>query len=156
MSQTAKGAINPIDLDTDLEDIDDLPSFRALPTGAYRILLEKGFEEKKINEHPALEMAMTVLEVLELNPNNLDDDEEPPITGDIATQSFMLDNEFGVGILKQVMKPIGKALGVSKLKEIAEQSKGMELIAVIKRRKGKKGTDNEDKNFMNITKLSVE
>ena len=154
MADTA-GSINPIDLDASLDDIDDLPGFKALPTGAYLVLLEKGFELKDVNKHPAFELAMTVKEVLEVLPDNLEEGEDEPKVGDIATQVFMRDNEYGMGMFKEVAKPISKATGASSVREIIEASKGLELIVAVKRKKGKKGTDNEDKNFMTITKIAV-
>lgn len=154
-SNASKGAINPIDLDASLDDIDDLPGFVSFPTGAYIVVLEKGIESKKINEHPALEAAMTLKEVSELLAENLEEDEDLPKPGDIATQSFMLDNEYGAGNFKAFAKPIKEATGATSIREVMEASKGMELIVVIKRRMGKKGTDQEDKKFMSITKVAV-
>lgn len=154
MSAT-KNAINPIDLDASLDDIDDLPGFVTFPTGAFVVVLEKGFEQKKINDHLAFEMAMTLKSVEELNPENLDEGEEPPKAGDIATIAFMMDNEFGAGKFKEAAKPIRAATDASTVREIVEASKGLELLVVVKRRKGKKGSESEDKNFMDLTKISV-
>lgn len=155
MSDSVKGKIDTIDLDMSLDDIADLPVFLALPTGAYMVLLEHGIEEKDINDHKALQMAMTVQEVLECDEDKLDEGEELPKVGDIATQAFMLDNEFGVGLLKQTIKPMSLSFGTKTVRETILASKGVQLMVVIKRRKGKKGTENEDKNFMSFVRVEV-
>jgi hypothetical protein len=52
----------------------------------------------------------------------------------------MLDNEFGQGNLKRVVTPLAKHFGVSKLDEVAEQLKGMEVTVVNKVRQNKEKT----------------
>lgn len=149
------GSINPIDLDASLDDIDDLPGFVALPTGAYVVVLAAGIEAKQVGDHPAFQAAMTLKSVEELLPDNLDEGEEPPKPDDIATQVFMRDNEFGMGNFKEFCKPIRAATGATTIKEIMEASKGLELLITVKRKQGKKGTEQEDKNFMTLTKIAV-
>lgn len=152
---TAQSKINPIDLDASLDDIEDLPAFASLPTGAYHVVTEKGFVRKIVNDHPSEEFAMTVKEVIELLEEHLEEGESLPKAGDVATMLFQLDNPIGAGLYKEVAKVVRDATGAKTPREIAEASKGMEFLAVIKRRKGKKGTENEDRNFMNLVKISV-
>jgi hypothetical protein len=152
---SGKNAIEPIDLDADLDDIDDLPSFSAWPTGAYVVVLDKGIESKKVNDHPCLEVSFTLKEVAELNSEHLDEGEDPPKEGDISSILFMMDNAIGAGSFKEFAKPIAEVAGSSKVRAIVETSKGLEMLIVVKRRKGKKGTESEDKNFMSIAKCSV-
>lgn len=147
--------INPIDLDSSLDDIDDLPGFSSLPTGAYTVVLAKGFERKEVNKSQCVEMAMTVKEATEVLEENLDEGETLPKPGDVATILFQLDNEIGAGLFKQAAKSIREATGANTLREVIEASKGLELLAVVKRRKGKKGTESEDRNFMQLVKVSV-
>lgn len=154
MANAAKGAINPVDLDATLDDIDDLPGFVSFPTGAYVVTLAKGFESKKIGEHPALEMAMTLKEIMELPEGNLDAGETMPKPGDIATQVFMMDNEYGAGNFKEMAKPIKEMLGGNpSIRAIMEASKGVDMMIVVKRRPGK--GEQEGKNFMSITKIAL-
>lgn len=145
--------INPIDLDASLDDIDDLPGFATLPTGAYSVVLVKGFEMKEVNGSKCIEMAMTVKGITELPEENLEDGEAPPKEGDIATMLFQMDNPTGAGLFKQAAAPVREATGANTLREVIEASKGMEFLAVVKRRKGK--GENEGRNFMSLVKLSV-
>lgn len=154
----AKGSINAIDLDASLDDIADLPAFTAFPTGAYLINLQNGLEPKKIGDHPAIQAAMTLKEIIELHEDNLDDGEEPPKVGDVATQPFMMDNEFGAGNFKFFSTPIAvNIIGDkrAKIRSIIEQSKGIDMLIVVKRRRGKAGTESEDKNFMTLMKVDT-
>lgn len=146
-----------LDLDSSLDDIDDLPAFISFPTGAYHVVLEKGVagDEKTggfklIGDHRALDMAMTLKDIVEFNEENLDEGEEPPKPGDIATQPYMMDNEYGAGNFKKDMSCF-RATGASTVREIMAASQGAELLVVIKRRKGKK--DKADQNYMTITKM---
>lgn len=138
-----------INMDMSLDEIEDLPGFITFPSGAYRVTLKEGFEEKKINEHPAIEMAMTLEEILELT-DPVPEEEQPKI-GDVCTSSFMLDNKFGAGNLKEVLRPISAALGVSKLGEIVAGSKGLQLMVVIKRTYDKE----KDRHYANVKQVQV-
>lgn len=130
-------------LDGTLDDIDDLPGFLVFPSGAYLIELAKGLEKKAIGAHPAVEMAMTCLEVKELANATADEANKPKI-GDICTAAYMLDNPMGQGKLKEVLKPIGDKLGLSKNSEIMGASKGVKaLILMQKTTKEKDGVTKE-------------
>lgn len=151
-----KGAIDPLGDDAVLDDIDDLPGFATFPTGAYAVTLTEGLARKKINEHDAIEMAMTLDEILELNPEDLDNHEEgeeetPPQVGDICSTSFMLDNKFGVQKLKDATVSIKKALGTSKIGELCAGTKGMKLMVVIKRTYDK----DKDRRYAHVKKAQV-
>lgn len=148
-----------VDLDMDLDDIDDLPTFACFPTGAYLVVLEKGIEDKKINEHPAFSVEMTLKEIMELNPENLEKNEateeieEMPKIGSVATVAFMRDNEIGAGFFKEFAKPLAKHLGTSKIRDIIDGSKALELMVVLKRERGKK--ENADKHYQKFVKVAV-
>lgn len=148
-----KSTFTEISLDMDLDDIADLPAFISFPTGAYIVSLDEGMKSKKIGEHASVEVAMTLKSIEEMDPENLDPGEEAPKTGDIATQAFLLDNEYGAGNLKKFATPIRKFLEVSTIRETMAGSKGLELLIVTKRRKGK--NENKDKNYMDIVKVEV-
>lgn len=148
-----------VDLDMDLDDIDDLPTFACFPTGAYMVVLAEGIVDKNINEHPAFSVPMTLKEILELHPENLEKNEateemeEMPKIGDIATVAFMRDNEVGAGFFKEFAKPIAKHLGTSNIRAIIDQSKGLELMVVLKREAGKK--ENADRRYQKFVKVAV-
>lgn len=150
MSDTKKNYI--VDMDSSIDDIDDLPEFKQLPSGAYQVLVEES-QEKEINEHPAVEVSMKVEEVLELT-GELDEDEgeKEPIPGDIFTQAFMMDNEFGAGKFKEFMVPVAEAFGKGKTKrELIKELKGSRLVIIVKRTWNKK----KERNYSQVVKLSL-
>lgn len=159
MAADDKGAIEALGDDAVLDDIEDLPGFASFPTGAYSITLAEGLARKKINEHDAIEMAMTLDEVMELTPENLDanklqeveGDEKPPMIGDICTTSFMIDNKFGVQKLKDASADIVKCIGSSKISDLCSQTKGMKLLVVGKRTYDKA----KDRFYFNLKKVQV-
>lgn len=141
------GEIEEIGLDFNLDDIEDLPEFKTFPTGAYRVRLEEGIVRKYLNDDkkkPIAEVAMTLLEVIELDEKNLQADihEEAPKPGDISTSMYMLNNKFGAGnYKKQFLLPLSGSLGTKVLGEIEAGSKGMTLGIIVKRQPDKKDPD---------------
>lgn len=135
--QKSKGQMEELDLDMSLDDIADLPGFLTPPTGAYKVL-QLSSERKELGEQPAMCIKWKILEVLELNPDNLDDKEEPPKAGDEFEIPFMLANAFGVGGLKMYLKPIAGISGKTSVKENLEAGNNMELLLVLHRKFDKK------------------
>lgn len=131
-------------LDASLDDLADLPEFLVFPAGAYRVVI--GFEKKAINNHPAIEIKMKNMEVVELG----DAAATPPEVGAESSVAYMMDNEFGQGNFKKVMKPLGEHFGVGKLGEIMEQAQGLEVVAVVKTRMNKDKTQ----TYQDIVSLS--
>lgn len=159
MVDDAKGAIESLGDDAVLDDIENLPGFASFPTGAYTITLTAGLERKKINDHDAIEMAMTLDEVMEVAPENLDanklqgtdGEEKLPMVGDICTSAFMIDNKFGVQKLKDATTDIVKRIGSSKISDLCGQTKGMKLLVVGKRTYDK----DKDRFYFNLKKVQV-
>lgn len=132
-------------LDMSLDDMQDLPEFKVLNNGAHRVTIE--FETKEINKHPAVELKVKLLETLEL----ADPSQEPDAVGTESSVAFMMDNEFGQGGLKEILKPLAAHFGTTKFGEIKEQAKGMEVVIVTKQRQNKDKTQ----TYLSITKLAV-
>jgi len=150
-AKESKGKLDqPLSLDTPLDDIEDLPGFVVFPTGAYSVVLEEGMNEKEINDQPALEVPMKLVEILEMT-EVLKEGEAPPMVGDVCTISFMLDNKFGVGKMKEFLSPSAKALNVRTIAEVRDQSKGLALMVVIKRTYD----DKKDRHYANFKKVSL-
>lgn len=144
------------DLDMSLDDIDDLPSFKAFPTGAYHVVFEKGFEEKTINEgkpnqSKIIALEMTLKTVGELQAGSLNTGESVPVVGDIATLSFQITSEVGLGFLKEATKPFAEKFGVKKLREIFAASKGVEALVVLVRGKA----NDKGQQFNNLKALQI-
>lgn len=125
----------PVSLDTNLDDIADLPEFRPLPNGAYLVELEEGIVQKTVNEHASLEAKLVVKEVLECDEKSLDEKlgEKMPKAGDSTTLLFSLDNEIGAGMLKKFLKPLAEGLGYQKVGEVVENSRGLQVMVVLTR-----------------------
>lgn len=147
----------PISLDSTLDDIEDLPQFLVFPTGTYQVKLNKGIQDRMsdpkdfINEHPAVTVEMTLMEPPELDAKSLGKGEAPPAVGDIASLMFMTDNKMGVGNLKNFLAPIGEHLGTTNIREIIEQSIGLELGIVLQRTYNK----TDEKHYQRFSKLIV-
>lgn len=139
-------------LSATLDDLPDLPGFKVPPTGAYAVSIVS-ILEKKVGEHPAVEVKFKILEVLEVTETGIPD-AELPLKEDEFSLAYMLDNDTGVGFLKQFLKPLAEALQTPKapLTDIMTNAKNMALQLILKRTADK---DDEDKKYIKIKKMSV-
>ena len=133
MSEVSKGQINEISDDFLLDDIDDLPGFVVLPTGAYTVRLDKGIEEKTINDANYYDVQMTLVEVLDLDAKHLDEGEVAPKAGDLAGMLFARANEYGMGNFKLFVKDIAAKFDCKSVGQVREAAKGLEMAIVVKR-----------------------
>ena len=132
-------------LDVSLDDIADLPEFLVYPAGAYRVTIN--FDAKKINEHPSVETKLKMLEVLELS----DPSATPPEVGAESSVAYMMDNEFGQGNFKKLVKPLCEHHGITNLAQVIAASQGMEVMVVTKQRMNKDKTQ----TYLDIVSLQV-
>ena len=132
-------------LDYNLDDLADLPEFKPFPNGAHTARIK--FEEKEINGNPAIELSLTGVSTEEL----ADPNDTPIKPGDTASVLFMLNNEFGQGALKAVLKPLGNHFGIANLRQIMEAANGTECLVVTKQRQNKDKTA----TYMSVASLSV-
>lgn len=132
-------------LDANLDDLADLPEFKPYPNGAHKVTIK--WEQKKVNDHPALELKLKAIETVEL----ADASEQPLQAGAETSVLYMLDNEFGQGKLKEFIKPLAEHLGVTKIGQVVEQSNGMEVVVVTKIRQNKDKTQ----SYTDISKVTV-
>lgn len=130
-------------LDANLDDLADLPEFSVFPAGVHKVVIS--WEQKTVNNHPSIELKMKAIETEELsNP------EDTPLTaGAEGSVLFMLDNEFGQGKLKQIIKPLAGATGQGQLRGIIEASNGMEVSVVTKVRQNKDRTQ----SYTDVSKI---
>lgn len=145
----AKGKMQEIDLDMSLDDIADLPAFLTPPSGAYHVM-QVSYERKEVGDHPAMGIKFKIMSVLEMT-GDLEDEEKPPEAGQEFDMLFMLDNEFGVGILKEYLKPIKEKSGQTSVAQLLEAGNNMNLLLVLSRTFNKK----QDRNFTKIKKVSA-
>ena len=113
-------------LDSSIDDLADLPEFGIYPSGVHRVIIN--WESKEVNKHPSMEMKMKLIETVELaNPA----EDQPVAAGTESSSLFMLDNEFGQGAFKQIMKVLAGACGTNKISETVDASQGMEVKVVV-------------------------
>jgi len=98
---------------------------------SYKVKLAEGFRNKIISEKAAIDLPMTVVEIIELgNP-----EQAPEVkVGDIATLAWMMDNETGKGFFKEAIRPIYTFLNAKSYNEAMTNSKGLDVIIVVVRR----------------------
>lgn len=116
-------------LDSDLDDIADLPGFSVFHSGA--VLVDViSFEEKKVNEHDAATFKVKLIGDLGwTEPENALSDPypKPNDTMDIA---FMTDNAVGMGFLKQFVAPCAAKFGIKKMRASCEAMVSKQIIIV--------------------------
>lgn len=133
-------------LDSSIDDLADLPEFAVYPAGVHKVIIQ--WESKEINKHPCMELKMKAVETIELaNPAS----DEPLAAGTEAGCLFMLDNEFGQGAFKSIIKTLAAATGTSKISEAAEASNGMEVQVVTKVRQNK----DKSQSYTDVKKVLV-
>ena len=133
-------------LDSTLDDLEDLPSFKPFPAGAHRVNVSLSI--KKINDAEAVEMSLVLLETMEM----ADAQAEPAKPGDTSSVLFMLNNEFGLGNLKKCCIPLSEALETSSIRETIEAAQNVECVVLTALRADK---NDKDKFYLNIKELQV-
>ena len=131
-------------LDSSIDDLADLPEFQVYPNGSHKVIVS--FESKEVNKHPCVEMKMKAVETIELANPASDTPLEP---GTESSVLFMLDNEFGQGKFKTIMKTFAEATGTQKISEAMEAAQGMEVTVICKVRQNKDKTQ----SYTDVTKV---
>ena len=136
-----------------LDDLPDLPEFKVYPAGAHRVTMK--FEKKQIGTHPAVEAKFTMIATEELTDPAKD---QPVDAGTESSVAYMLDNEFGLGNLKDLLKPLAEHFGIvtnekgATLAVIAATNEAnLEVVIVTKTRQNKEKTQ----TYLEITQLIV-
>ena len=132
-------------LDSTLDDLADLPEFAVFPPGAHQVTIS--FEQKEVNKHPSIELKLKLKETLEM----ADPSVPPPVAGTESSVLFMMDNEFGQGKFKEIIKPIAAHLGTSSIRQAIDGAAGMEVVVVTKVRQNKEKTQ----SYLDIVSLTV-
>lgn len=122
-------------LDGSLDDLADMPTFEPYPDGTHKCIIK--FEVKKINNKDAVELLLVAIETIELaNPA----EDTPLVKGAETSVLFMLENEFGQGSFKEIVNPLGKALGITSPRAVMEAVNGAEAEVTTKKRWNKDKT----------------
>lgn len=129
-----------------IDDLADLPAFEVPPAGAY--ILRVTCSPKVINEKPAVEAAFEVIETVELS----DAKDNPAAPGTKFSMAFMVQNEFGVGKLKQFLAPFQEHFQQGNIGALIAEIKDIQIAATLKVRKDK---EDPDKKYANVTNITV-
>jgi hypothetical protein len=128
-------------LDGTLDDLADMPEFKALPAGSHRATIK--WDMKEVNEQKCPDMGITVIETMEL----ADATATPAAAGDKTNILFMFKkkdgsaNEIGQGQFKAIMVSLSETYGKKSPRELMAESEGAEVLITTKVR-----TDKRDKN----------
>lgn len=131
--------------DMTLDDLADLPEFMVFPAGAHKVTIN--IERKVVNEHPSAELKMTVVQTLEM----ADATATPLAAGTESSVLYMMDNEFGQGKFKNMIKPIMEHFSTTSVLEAIQKSAGLEVVVVTKVRQNKDKTA----EYTDIVSLTV-
>lgn len=143
-------------LDATMDDLDDLPPVGVPPSGHYNLTVS--FDIQKVNEGTKDEKEIPVAKYIVEAINELKDEEE---RGEVAVgQNFMEffylkkkdgeKNTFGIGTLKERLKPHAERFGTTNIGQLIEQVKQVSITASIKRTVNRK---NEDQFIMKMSDI---
>ena len=144
-NQTAEFDINAL-LEGTLDDIEDLPQFKAFPTGLYVCILT--LEQKKIGDHPAIEAKFKLVDVKELS----DKSATPPNVGDTTNIAYMLDNKYGAGNLKVLLTAAAEKFGKKTNKDLISDCQNAEVTVIFDVRSGK--GDKSDQEYQQLKEIA--
>lgn len=135
-------------LDATLDDLADLPEFVTPPAGAYNVTILEALV-KKINEKPAVEFKLRFDSTVELNDAN----DAPIKDGTECNVAYILDNEFGQGNLKELLKQLADLAGEGTIREKITNLKGAQVLMITSVRKDKKDADKKYLQIKTATPL---
>lgn len=130
------------------DDLADIPGFEVPPTGHYNLAVY--FEAKEVNKKSCIECNFTVKDVIEILP-----DATPPLVDTKFSVLCQIGNEFGLGKLKAISKPIMDGLGIGNygelLGQVGKASSGVLISATVKPRKDKNDPEKIYADVSNVT-----
>lgn len=131
-----------LSLDATLDDIELLPSFGMFPTGAYRVLLEKGIQEKTIEKSGLptgyfFDVQMKLEAPGECDTSSFEFGEAAPNVGDVCNFLFDRQHKGGQSRFSEFTASIAAKFGCKTPRELMEKSVGISMLVVIKREKNK-------------------
>jgi hypothetical protein len=133
-----------------IDDLADLPSFEVPPAGSY--ILEVTCDVKEVAGKQAVEASLTVIETVEL----ADPAAEPVKDGTVFSTLFFLDNKFGVGKLKQFLKPFGAHFNDTNIGNLVrDHVKQVTIAGTVLNRKAKKDSEDPDRIYGSVANISV-
>lgn len=129
----------------DLDDIPDLPDYKAPFPGVYKLLVSK-VEQRDINKKTALVVEYSVVDILQLNEQA--DPENPNVVpGNMFSEAFWFNDaervENTLSVLKKKYAGLSEACGTKNLLDILNKMEGMQIKAIITNRTDQDGKTDE-------------
>lgn len=129
----------------DLDDIPDLPDYKAPHPGVYKLKVEK-VEQREINKKTALVIEYSVVDIVQLNETE-DPNDPNVIPGNMFSEAFWFDDadriETTLGAMKKKYAGLSEALGTKNLLDILEKMEGMLVKCIVTNRVDKEGKTDE-------------
>lgn len=141
-------------LDGTLDDLADMPAFKALPAGSHRATVSFGMKE--VNKQMCPELNVVVVETMELS----NESDTPAAPGDKTSVLYMFKktdgtaNEIGQGQFKNIMKSLAEHFGAKSPRLLMEEVKGAEVLITTKVRIDKRDA-NDHKFYTDVVSLMV-
>lgn len=127
----------------DLDDIPDLPDYKAPHPGVYKLAISK-VEQREIKKKTALVVEYTVLDIITVNEQP-DPNDPNVIPGNMFSEAFWFNDpdrlETTLGAMKKKYSGLAEACGTKNLLEIIQKMEGMQVKAIVTNR-----TDDEAKD----------
>jgi len=137
-------------LDGTLDDLADVPEFRAFPPGSHKVTIS--WDTKPKDKAGYIILKLNALETLELN----DASDTPLVPGTMATMQFNMQNEYGQSAFRKIMTSLAASYGQGSNRELIEKSEGSECVVITKLKAGKKKEgQSEVPMFLDIVELGV-
>lgn len=131
----------------DLDDIPDLPDYKAPKPGVYKLLVAK-VEQREINKKTALVVEYSVVDILAVN-EVADENDPNVIPGNMFSEAFWFNEadkiENTLSVLKKKYSGLAEAAGTKNLLEILNKMEGMTIKAIITNRTDSEKVDEHGK-----------
>lgn len=137
-------------LDGTLDDLADMPEFKAWPAGTYRArlsLVDKTAPKNQVNKHPGFEIKLKMLECIELT----NAEEAKPAENAETSILYLLDNEMGQGGFKKVLASAAEHFGAKSNRELIADLQNTEVLVITSSRQNKEKTQ----TYTGIVELKV-
>lgn len=145
-------------LDASMDDLDDLPPVGVPPSGHYNLTMT--IEPKTIGEGEQQKEVLAASYVVDAINELKDEDERSEVQlGQQFTEFFHLTkkdgtkNVFGIGTLKERLKPMAERSGTTNVGELVRECKQIQIAATLVRKVNKKNEDQYNMNLRDIVLL---
>lgn len=140
--------------DMSIDDVEDMPGFECPPSGQYKFALNEGILADELPDgRPIFRMPSTIVEVLGVVDDTIPDNEIPKPGTEVGFM-FMRGTKMGAANYKAVAKVIAEVVGSKIVSEINANSKGIELIVLMKKVQSKKDKTQFYPNIVDVALAS--